>query len=1311
MAHSLHQFTNKYQLSKTLRFALIPQGNTSENIEKHGLLKEDFERAEKYKLVKEIIDDYHKFFIDKALQDFRLDKIEAFSNLYFKLNKTDREKEELTSLQADLRKQVASRFTSHKSFPNLFKKELIRDTLTEWNHLDGEQQNLLADFRDFTTYFTGFHENRKNMYSDESKATAIGFRLIHENLPKFLSNCKLYEKIKQAHDLNLTDIEEGLEPILSGSTLDEVFSINFFNETLTQNGITKYNTIIGGLTGETDEERIIGLNNNLNLYRQQKGLSKRDLPNFTQLFKQILSDREAISWLPESFENDNEVLDSINDFFQNEIIEVKIESNEVINVIKEIKQLLSQLQAYELSQIYIRNDRAITDISQAIFSDFGLIKNALDEFYTNEVNPLLAQKRVTKKYDEAKQKWLTKTNYFSLDEIETAIKSYLRNNSELQINIPDHPICDYFGKMTQKDISLIDQLNESYEELKPILEIRYPEDKNLTQNKMQVTLIKNFLDSLKQIQYFIKPLHLKDAELTRDDTFYKDYDLLYRQLDKLSLLYDKTRNYLTRKPYSTEKVKLNFQNSTLLDGWDRNKEEDNTSILLRKDGQYYLVIMNKKHNKVFREIPTDLENEYFEKINYKLLPGVNKMLPKVFFSKSRIDEFKPSDELLKNYRKGTHKKGTNFDLKHCHQLIDFFKASLAKHPEWKNFGFEFSETATYDDLSGFYREVQNQGYKIDFQAIPVSFINKLVDEEKIYLFQIYNKDFSPHSTGRKNLHTMYWEELFSPENLKDTVLKLNGQAEVFFRKKSITKENAIHRGKVKIARKTYELEDGTLETVPAETVKRLNSFYNNSGEEHELQKQDRKYLENYSVFEHDIIKNKRYTVDHFQFHVPITLNFKAAGRDYLNEEVLYYLQNNPDVNIIGIDRGERHLLYVTVINQKGNILNGMQYSLNEIINESRGKKLKTNYHELLQAKETGREDARKSWGVIENIKELKEGYISQVVHHIAKLMVKHNAIVIMEDLNFGFKRGRQKVEKQVYQKFEKMLIDKLNYLVFKEESADKPGGVLKALQLTNRFISFDKMGKQNGFLFYLPAWNTSKIDPTTGFVNLLRPKYETKEKAKAFFEKFDLIKKEEDSYVFEFQYTAFTSAADGARENWSVYANSETRYHWNKNKPGTNGKGGQEAINVFKKMTQLFESYGISVTENENLKSKILAVDEASFFKELMFLFRTTIALRHNNGEAGQLEEDFILSSVKSDNGTFFDSREVIKLPEDQRTMPQNADANGAYHIAMKGLLLLKRLHKTEDISKLDQRISNKDWLRFMQLEHHGKLPADIVPK
>ena len=122
--------------------------------------------------------------------------------------------------------------------------------------------------------------------------------------------------------------------------------------------------------------------------------------------------------------------------------------------------------------------------------------------------------------------------------------------------------------------------------------------------------------------------------------------------------------------------------------------------------------MDKKHNKILQNLEEHKDGECYDKMVYKLLPGVNKMLPKVFFSNKNIDFFNPSQELLDKYKAGTHKKGDNFSLKDCHSLIDFFKESLNKHEDWKNFNFEFSPTNTYEDLSYFYKEVSDKGYKI-----------------------------------------------------------------------------------------------------------------------------------------------------------------------------------------------------------------------------------------------------------------------------------------------------------------------------------------------------------------------------------------------------------------------------------------------------------------------------------------------------------------------------------------------------------------------------------------------------------------------
>jgi CRISPR-associated protein Cpf1 len=46
--------------------------------------------------------------------------------------------------------------------------------------------------------------------------------------------------------------------------------------------------------------------------------------------------------------------------------------------------------------------------------------------------------------------------------------------------------------------------------------------------------------------------------------------------------------------------------------------------------------------------------------------------------------------------------------------------------------------------------------------------------------------------------------------------------------------------------------------------------------------------------------------------------------------------------------------------------------------------------------------------------------------------------------------------------------------------------------------------------------------------------------------------------------------------------------------------------------------------------------------------------------------------------------------------MPKDADANGAYNIALKGLLTVRRIKQSTDV-KPNLAISTKDWLKFIQ--------------
>ncbi len=482
------------------------------------------------------------------------------------------------------------------------------------------------------------------------------------------------------------------------------------------------------------------------------------------------------------------------------------------------------------------------------------------------------------------------------------------------------------------------------------------------------------------------------------------------------------------------------------------------------------------------------------------------------------------------------------------------------------------------------------------------------------------------------------------------VYKLNGQAEIFFRRKFVT-DPVIHKANKPVTNK---------------------SDYN-------------KQHKPTSEFDYDIVKDRRFTLDQFTLHVPITMNFKAQGNGRLNDEVKSFIKNQGIRHIIGIDRGERHLLYLTMIDMQGNIVK--QCSLNSIASNPEHPDFTQNYHDILDKKEGDRLQARRNWTTIENIKELKEGYLSQIVHVLAKMMVENDAILVLENLNTGFMRGRQKVEKSVYLKFEKMLIDKLNYLIDKTAEPNQPLGSLTALQLTEKYEDFNKFQKGNvrqcGFVFYIPAWNTSKLDPTTGFVNLFDTRLDSMQSIKAFFSKFDSIRynQQNDRFEFAFDYNNFTTKADGVRSKWtlcSVGSRIET-------------KRSPEAVNQFVSkeidlMSQFKQLFG-DVDSSTNLKQVISQMD-GEHCKQLLHLFKLMLQMR--NSETGT-DIDYLVSPVADKNGNFFDSRTF------DGTLPANADANGAFNIARKGLMLVQQIMQAENIAKVDYDMSNKNWLKFAQ--------------
>lgn len=545
MMETFSDFTNLYPLSKTLRFRLIPVGETLRHFIDSGILEEDQHRAESYVKVKAIIDDYHRTYIENSLSGFELpvestgkaNSLEEYYLYHNIRNKTEDIQNALSKVRNNLRKQIVTQLTKNEMFKRIDKKELIQTDLIDFVKNDpdaNEKIALISEFRNFTVYFKGFHENRKNMYSDEEKSTSIAFRLIHENLPKFIDNMEVFAKIQN------TSISENFEAIqkdLCPETIAfaDMFKLGYFNKTLSQKQIDAYNTVISGRT-TAEGEKIKGLNEYINLYNQQHKQEK--LPKMKLLFKQILSDRESASWLPEKLENDKQVVGALVDFWNAIHDTVLAEGG--------LKTVISSLVSYSLEGIFLKNDLQLTDVSQKATGSWSKIPAAIKQ-KLEAMNPQ-KKKESYEGYQERIDKIFKSYKSFSLAFINECLHG-------------EYKIEDYFIKLGAINTDLLQKENHfshilnTYTDIKEMIESYFEStDTKLIRDNGSIQKIKQFLDAVKDLQVYVKPLLGNGDETGKDERFYGDFVEYWNLLDLITPLYNMVRNYVTQKPYSIEKI-------------------------------------------------------------------------------------------------------------------------------------------------------------------------------------------------------------------------------------------------------------------------------------------------------------------------------------------------------------------------------------------------------------------------------------------------------------------------------------------------------------------------------------------------------------------------------------------------------------------------------------------------------------------------------------------------------------------------------------------------------------------------------------
>lgn len=1290
------EFVAISKVQKTLRNELRPTPLTMKHIKQKGIITEDEYKTQQSLELKRIADGYYRDYITHKLNDtnnldFR-NLFEAIEEKYKKNDKDNRDKLDL--VEKSKRGEIAKLLSADDNFKSMFEAKLITQLLpvyVEQNYIGEDKEKALetiALFKGFTTYFTDYFNIRKNMFKENGGASSICYRIVNVNASIFYDNLKTFMCIKEKAETEIALIEEELTELLDSWRLEHIFSEDYYNELLAQKGIDYYNQICGDV------------NKHMNLYCQQNKL-KANVFKMTKLQKQIMGISEKAFEIPPMYQNDEEVYAAFNGF---------ISRLEEVKLIDRLGNVLQNSNIYDTAKIYI-NARCYTNVSSYVYGGWGVIESAIERYWYNTIAGKGQSK--AKKIEKAKKD----NKFMSVKELDSIVSDYepdYFNASNMDDDnsgraFSGHGVLGYFNKMSK----LLANMS--------LHTITYDSGDSLIENKETALNIKKDLDDIMSIYHWLQTFII-DEVVEKDNAFYAELEDIYYELENVVTLYDRIRNYVTRKPYSTQKFKLNFASPTLASGWSRSKEFDNNAIILLRNNKYYIAIFNV-NNKPDKQIIKGSEEQRlstdYKKMVYNLLPGPNKMLPWVFIkSNTGKRDYNPSSYILEGYEKNRHIKSSgNFDINYCHDLIDYYKACINKHPEWKNYGFKFKETNQYNDIGQFYKDVEKQGYSISWVYISEADISRLDEEGKIYLFEIYNKDLSSHSTGKDNLHTMYLKNIFSEDNLKNICIELNGNAELFYRKSSM-KRNITHKKDTVLVNKTYINEAGVRVSLTDEDYIKVYNYYNN---DYVIDvEKDKKLVEILERIGHrknpiDIIKDKRYTEDKYFLHLPITINY-GVDDENINAKMIEYIAKHNNMNVIGIDRGERNLIYISVINNKGNIIE--QKSFNLVNNYD--------YKNKLKNMEKTRDNARKNWQEIGKIKDVKSGYLSGVISKIARMVIDYNAIIVMEDLNKGFKRGRFKVERQVYQKFENMLISKLNYLVFKERKADENGGILRGYQLTYIPKSIKNVGKQCGCIFYVPAAYTSKIDPSTGFINIFDfKKYsgsginaKVKDK-KEFLMSMNSIRYVNEGsaeyekighrqlFAFSFDYNNFKTY------NVSIPVNEWTTYTYGERikKLYKDGRwSGSEVLNLTEDLIELMEQYGIEYKDGHDIREDISHMDEtrnADFICSLFEKFKYTVQLRNSKSEAEGDDYDRLVSPVLNSHNGFFDSSDYKEneksddIIDDKQIMPKDADANGAYCIALKGLYEINKIKENwSDDKKLKESelyIGVTEWLDYIQ--------------
>ena len=1188
--HVFNEMTGLYPVNKTLTFDLKPVGKTKEILELNpdSILNSDINRDEYSRQVKEILSDYYTFVAQESLKTMHeyIHESDIITLYNCYLNTINKEHD---------KKQRAA---AAKAYDN--EKKALCKRLTAWS----EDVRKAAGFE--ASKMAGLFDEQKSPLLlwladecgngrisheeyDSKKEIICGLKGYVGYVADYIDKKNLMFKAEDKQNCMVGRMLVNLQKSFDNRiALDKLYVTS--PAILTYAGSDELTCIsVPHITQpeiDTYNDIIATLNMQINLIRQQTKLSKAELPLLTKLYNQINTGTKAIQI--NTIDSEEELVSVVKDTY-----------TATVNLADRMKTLFENTDSGD--GIFVKSYQ-ISKLCHDTYGNHDVAKACLEEEMESSPKSIPAI-TIGEKY----------TNLATVQQLIDKWHDSFEDFTSSQFAVSDALRKHMYHSLSVTCAELL-SIAEAMEQLK---------------NK-DASIIKEFMDIATDICKTVSVFYTDDTELTEkgidfNAEFMSEIQRLYADSREINTNYNLVRNYMTKKPYRKDKIRCYFDKATLLSGWSASVEGNSLSNLLKKDGKYYLMIHNRdfaskqlfSNEDILNTAIAQPGDEYFEKMQYYQNGDASKDLPRIIMSKKNEDLFHVTDEIREIKEKGLYKKEVN-DTDAMHKWIDFCKYAISVYPNYQIFDCKFKDTKEYSGAYEFYADVNRQMFVMNFVKIKADYINTLVADGKAYLFEITNKDFNAASHGKDKLFTTYLKALFGDINLNRiadknaSVIKLQGGATVFLRKASMPR-TVTHKANVPIENKN-PLAARRTRTLP-----------------------------------YDLCKDKRYTEHKLSINIPVQFNFNAQNvtNKEINEKVNDMISSGKLKNVITITRGYTHMFYYTVTTTDGDMLE--QGSLNVIESAYNGGVIKTDYKALITERERIRKQENKNWADHSDIKNLKEGYISHVVHKIVSLVFKYNAIIVIEKVGKDFKRSLD-MDKSVFDKFEMALIKKLGFLTFKDVEETEVGGVLNALQLCGTYVTESEVFKQAGIVFLQNPAYTQNMDTDTGFINKLDTRYKNKEKSKKFFDSFERITYNRAKDVFEFEFSYENFGVSLPRDKWTLTTHGTRDWYFSSIKE-------HQTVDLTVSLKTLFGKNGVTFEDGENLVDAIVKCNSAKFYKELHLFLYILLKLTYFNKESG----DYFVSPVADNNGHFLDTRTDM--------MFHNAASISTYNLFMKYML------------------------------------------